>query len=331
MKILTNNKLIILGLTTLLMASCSSMMKMAEPEAYIRYDKEEFDYSEQVTGEATSVKILMVDWSRLFNTEKGAVSGSSPSIFGLLPSSKIEGHALYDLFSKNSGYDFIVYPQYEVLKTAPGMGLFYSKTTAITRARLAVTNDVIIEEAATTSVSGKQSKEMESSLLALQSAYDALVEEVSDIKTESATKEAMLQKQVKNAEAKAASSTQTTAVTTASANAPVATQSAAQEATPTAIHPLSSNKMSSPSEVKTVAGTYTLIIGSYSTSANAERAVMNFNKKYPSLKGRVGVVIAAEKFRIGFINFRTRNDAVVYKTNLTTKYPEFKSAWPYKP
>lgn len=309
-------KLIFFGLTALLLASCSSMKNsIREPEAYIKYDKEEFDYSEQLTGEATSVKIIGIDWKRLFSVEKGAISSSHVS--GLAPKNKNEKLALYNLMAANPGYDFIVYPQYEVYTKAPGMGIFYRKTEVKATARLAKTNDIITEK---TTGTVSVSKEMEASLASLQSAYDSLVVEVSEVKEECATKEAEMQKQLAEAKSQPA---------TVVAPVPVSTQADAvsEESTP----PLSSNKMSSPSEVQTVAGTYTLIIGSYSNSENAEKAVANFNAKYPGLEGRVGVVIAGEKFRIGFINFKTRNDAIAYKNSLLRKYPEFKDAWPYKP
>lgn len=314
--------LLLIGLTALLLASCSSMKNnIREPEAYISYEKEEFDYSEQLTAEATSVRILGIDWKRLFSDEKGAISSSH--INGLAPRSGVERLALYNLMKENPGYDFIVYPQYEVYKKAPGMGIFYMKIQVKATARLATTNDVIIEKGSAAPIS----KEMENSLASLQSAYDSLVVEVSEVKEECASKESELQKQVEAAEAKAAQAQTTSSAAVAAV--PVANQSETPAETSTP--PLSSNKMTSPSEVQTVAGTYTLIIGSYSNSENAERAVSNFNAKYADLKGRVGVVIAGEKFRIGFINFKTRNDAIAYKNSLIRKYPEFKDAWPYKP
>lgn len=324
MKILKYIQLVVIGSAALLLASCSSMKTMIEPEAYIRYDKEEFDYTDQVMGEATSVKILMVDWKRLFSTQTGKVSSASSSISGLLPGNKLEGYALHNLISSNPGYDIIVYPQYEVSKKAPGLGIFYQKNHAKATARMALTNDFYAVEGSGVT---PQSKEMEASLVSLQTAYDDLVAEVSEIKEASATKEAELQNQVQLAEAKA------TKAEKASVEAATTLPSVPQEnaTKPETTPPLSSNKMSSSSEVKTVTGTYTLIIGSYSNSENAERAVADFNSKYSDLNGRVGIVVAGEKFRIGFINFKTRNDAIAYKNSLLRKYPEFKNAWPYKP
>ena len=330
MNISNHIKLIVIGSAALLLASCSSLKNsMIEPEAYIQYDKEEFDYSPQVTGEATVVKILMVDWSRLFSTQKGEVSSASSSLFGLSPNSDEEHYALHNLMSNNPGYDFIVYPQYEISTKAPGLGLFYKKTQVKATARLASTNDFITVEGSGIT---PKTKEMKAALAALQTAYDSLVEEVSDMKNDYATKETELKTQIQDATEK-----QHITVTPSHRLNVNESENNASTVTPpvstasTVIPPLSSTKMTTSSKVKTVAGTYSLIVGSYSNSENAERAVANLNKKYPDLIGRVGIVIAGEKFRIGFINFKTRNDAIIYKNNLIKKYPEFKDAWPFRP
>ncbi len=341
MKLLKKHNLLIVGALGLLMSSCATMSNsMREPECLIRYDKAEFDYSAQVTAEATSTKILGVDWARLFNGKTAKVDVQN-TIFGMLPGNKAEGYALYNLMSENPGYDFIVYPQYQVSKK--GFPIFFSKTTVTALARLAVINDVFVEEGSgSTGISPKATKEMEASIASLEESRDSLAKEMLALKEECAAKEAAMQKQVQDAEAKASAAlkqSNTTAVvtpvSTKTEEEPVAQQITAQQTTQPAqsgdTPPLSSTSYTSPSQVHPVAGTYTLIIGSYSNSANAERAVANFNQQYPALKGQVGVVIAGEKFRIGFINFKTRNDAAAYKTNLVKDYPEFKDAWPFKP
>lgn len=337
MKLFKKHNLLIVGAVGLLMASCGTMHTMREPECLVRYDKSEFDYSEQVKGEATSTKILGVDWARLFKSETGKVDAQN-TVFGLLPCNKTEGYALYNMMNENPGYDFIVYPQYQ--KTKKGF-LVFSQTTVTAAARLAVINDVYVEDGGgSTGISPKVAKAMEESLAALQGNYDSLEKEMASVKEECAAKEAAMQKQVQEAQAQAAQAQQQSNTTVVSP-APVSTDDKpAQQTTPGSTTqpaqndvtpPLSSTAHTSPSQVHPVTGTYTLIIGSYSNSENAERAVSNFNKQYPALKGQVGVVIAGEKFRVGFINFKTRNDAVAYKTNLITDYPEFKDAWPYKP
>ena len=73
----------------------------------------------------------------------GAVGGNLPlgRLFSVIPvigaSAKGTTHsyALYNLMSKNPGYDVVFYPQYEVRKK--GFPFFYMKTTVVVTARLA--------------------------------------------------------------------------------------------------------------------------------------------------------------------------------------------------
>ena len=88
--------------------SCSSTIKsMKEPLAYFELNSHDYVLSEQVTGEATVVRVLGIDWARLFKSTAGAIS--YPVVGAILPSTT--NYALYDLMSKNPGYDFIMYPQ----------------------------------------------------------------------------------------------------------------------------------------------------------------------------------------------------------------------------
>ena len=53
---------------------------MREPNSFVEFEKEDFTFSDQVTGEASSTKILMIDWSRLFKAEGAAVEGGALQI-----------------------------------------------------------------------------------------------------------------------------------------------------------------------------------------------------------------------------------------------------------
>jgi len=144
-----------------LLCSCSiSNLAMKQPNNHIEFYKSDFEYSPQVTGEATSVKILMVDWARLFNWKSGDVSGedfSSESlnvnlasqvtinpvigvisaaipVLGEFAKGKVNNFALYDMMKKNPGYDVVLYPQYETKKFV--IPLIFSKTTVKATARL---------------------------------------------------------------------------------------------------------------------------------------------------------------------------------------------------
>lgn len=146
-------------------AGCSvSSHTMKSPNYHIEFYKSDFDYSPQLTAEASSVKILMIDWKRIFgwktgelnsdrfqsatqdisvsgnivaNPVLGAVSAVIP-ILGDYGKGKVSNYALYNLMNENPGYDVVVYPQYETKKFV--FPLFYSKTKVQVTARLAKIN-----------------------------------------------------------------------------------------------------------------------------------------------------------------------------------------------
>jgi hypothetical protein len=135
---------------------------MKQPNNHIEFRKGDFDYSPQVTGEATSVKILMIDWARLFNVKTGDVTGENAveqtelttinmigqfaeenfvgafnaiiPVIGEFGKEKVNQYALYEMMKKNPCYDVVLYPQYETKKFV--IPLFYSKTTVKATARL---------------------------------------------------------------------------------------------------------------------------------------------------------------------------------------------------
>lgn len=148
-------------MTLILLTSCSvSNHSMKSPNYHIEFYKSDFEYSKQVTAEATSVRILCIDWKRLFKWNSGeisyegtkqvrqtiSVSGnvySDPIIWGvnaLIPvlgeygKGKVSNYALYQLMNNNPGYDIVIYPQYESKKFI--IPIFYSKRTVKVTARL---------------------------------------------------------------------------------------------------------------------------------------------------------------------------------------------------
>ena len=148
------------------LTSCSiSNMAMKQPNNHIEFYKGDFIYSPQVTGEATSVKILMIDWARLFNWKAGDVNGQNQAgqsvnlsvvsqavanpiagvitavipVLGDYGKGQVSNYALYDLMQKNPGYDVVIYPQYETRKFV--IPFIYSKTTVKATARLAKIKD----------------------------------------------------------------------------------------------------------------------------------------------------------------------------------------------
>ena len=144
-------------------SSCStSNMAMKQPNNHIEFHKSDFDYSPQVSGEATSIKILMIDWARLFNRKTGNVTGENVGsqteittinvatqfiedgvvgafsaiipVIGDFGKERVNQFALYEMMKKNPGYDIVLYPQYETKKFV--IPFIYSKTTVKATARL---------------------------------------------------------------------------------------------------------------------------------------------------------------------------------------------------
>ena len=129
--------------------SCASMNKtMREPYSRVDFTKNDFTLSEQVTGQGKCTKVLGIDFYHWFHSaDMGAVSSqdagmklsaSSIPVIGGYLSDHSTSYALYDLMSKNPGYDVIFYPQFETRVRKPifGIGLLYKKTTVKTMARL---------------------------------------------------------------------------------------------------------------------------------------------------------------------------------------------------
>lgn len=128
------------GLVMMLMSSCHTYRHgMKEPNAYVEYHAEDFDLSDPVVGEATVVRVLGLDWTRLFGTTE---VGECPSVGTTIPFIGIRipdgaNYALYNLMKRNPGYDVVIYPQVESYRHAPVLGTnIYSKTTYKVTARL---------------------------------------------------------------------------------------------------------------------------------------------------------------------------------------------------
>ncbi len=122
---------------------------MREPNVKLNLTKSDFTLSNQFEAEASSVKIIGIDWGRLFTKKTGEISGNSDKIsvasipvLGTLLTDKTSNYALYNLMNNNPGYDVIFYPQYEskVVKPFLGIGFITKITTVKTTARLGKLN-----------------------------------------------------------------------------------------------------------------------------------------------------------------------------------------------
>lgn len=138
--------------------NCTSLDKvMREPNTRVNLSKEDFTLSEQVTAEATSVKILGIDWSRLFISRTGEIKGGASSsislasipVVGNFVADKTANYSLYELMIDNPGFDVVFYPQYEtkISRPALGIGFLTTITTVKTTARLGKLNSApVIKE-----------------------------------------------------------------------------------------------------------------------------------------------------------------------------------------
>lgn len=132
--------LLICGIALMFMASCNTYThSMKSPNAFVEYHAEDFDLSPAVTGEATVVRVLGIDWQRLFGKEEIGITPSVGTVIPYIGLSIPSGanYALYNLMQKNPGYDVVIYPQVESYRHAPILGTdLYSKTTYKVTARL---------------------------------------------------------------------------------------------------------------------------------------------------------------------------------------------------
>jgi hypothetical protein len=162
-----------LCLIILIVSSCRvSDYAMRSPHYRIDFRGDDFDFSEQVIAEASSTRVLMVDWNRLFKWDGGSARSdrfgdnfdnqqfyggvglstavdlagdagnpalglfSIPNIpvIGNNQKGRMSAYALYNLMRENPGYDFVIYPQFETERFY--VPLFYSKRKVKVTARL---------------------------------------------------------------------------------------------------------------------------------------------------------------------------------------------------
>ncbi|MBA3681284.1 MAG: hypothetical protein H0W73_08995 [Bacteroidetes bacterium] len=135
------------------LTSCTNINKsMREPNTRLNLEKKDFTLSDQVTGEATSTKIIGIDFKRLFLKETGThvndnassvlpFSLASIPVLGGIIVDATAGYALHDMMQKNPGFDVVFYPQYETTVKRPiGLGFIYKVTTVKATARLGKLN-----------------------------------------------------------------------------------------------------------------------------------------------------------------------------------------------
>lgn len=153
MKKLNLKSLALVALLAATISSCTTINKsMREPNNRVQFTKSDFTLSEQVVGEATTTRILGIDFARLFMKKTGTVESpgsmaslinlaSIPVVGGFISGEKTVNYALYEMMNANPGYDVVFYPTYEIKVVRPiGIGFLYSKTHVKSTARLGKLN-----------------------------------------------------------------------------------------------------------------------------------------------------------------------------------------------
>ncbi|MBN1182921.1 MAG: hypothetical protein JXB49_11580 [Bacteroidales bacterium] len=124
--------------SAVLMSCSTSTRSMKEAASYIEFTASDFEYSDQVTGEATQVKIVGIDFARLFSKKYGEINAPAGTlslpIIGNYMNGMVNLYALYNIYQDNPGYDVILYPTYESKKT--GIPVIFVTTKVKVTARL---------------------------------------------------------------------------------------------------------------------------------------------------------------------------------------------------
>lgn len=145
-------KIFLAATAAVVLASCSTTTRiMQEPNTRLNLNKNDFELSKQVTGEATVVRILFIDWARLFSAKSAQVNVKTSSWVTSIPvygwimsaSEKSDYYAFYDMMQANPGYDVVLYPQVERKATCPILGWcgLFSHTKINATARLGKLKD----------------------------------------------------------------------------------------------------------------------------------------------------------------------------------------------
>ena len=145
---------LIVSILTLFLSSCVVSTGIKTANTQIEFNRGDFEISEQFTAEAKVVRILGIDWKRLFRRQSGnfdpqgfakedfAIKGLTAlpfipyilPIIGVSPFSTAQNYALYNLLKEHEGYDIVIYPKFE--RDLVRIPFFYSRTKAKVTTRL---------------------------------------------------------------------------------------------------------------------------------------------------------------------------------------------------
>lgn len=125
---------VFLAVVAILASGCSATNQgMREQSIKFELNSSDFILSDAVSGQATVVKVIGIDWARLFKSKAGFLS--YPIVGGVPSLTQMSNmYAVYDMMEKHPGYDFVLYPQFIVKEE--GVPPFYTKAEIKVTARL---------------------------------------------------------------------------------------------------------------------------------------------------------------------------------------------------
>ncbi len=146
MKLLASTHLLLLTAIALCFSACTTLNRtMHDPNLRVELRKDDFVTAEQVTAEASTVRIVGIDFKRTFSRSapEAGRGYTVPSladipVIGNMLTDRTAEYSLWQLMQNNPGYDVVFYPQYELRARKPflGMGFIYKTTTVKTTAVL---------------------------------------------------------------------------------------------------------------------------------------------------------------------------------------------------
>jgi hypothetical protein len=140
-------KLIVLFCVILLAASFTGCRTagnaIASQNILYEFGRNDMDVSDQKTAEASSTKILGIDFARLFNKESGnfnpegyagVVKGQIPVVGVVINPTRVQNYALFNLLKGEPTYDFVLYPRFQ--QETKGIPFLFTTTKSKVTARL---------------------------------------------------------------------------------------------------------------------------------------------------------------------------------------------------
>lgn len=116
---------------------------IASQNILYEFGRNDMDVSDQKKAEASSTKILGIDFARLFNKEtgnfnpegySGVVKGQIPVVGVIINPTTVQNYALFNLLKSEPTYDFVLYPRFE--QETKGIPFIFTTTKSKVTARL---------------------------------------------------------------------------------------------------------------------------------------------------------------------------------------------------